>query len=384
MTLSEILNHLGEEHERYFGAVAPPIIQTSNFCYPNVAAMRDALKDEYSLPVYSRGANPTVTILRKKLAALEHTDDALVTSSGCAAISTAVLANLKAGDHAICVEKPYSWTNTLFTSLLSGFGIRTTFVDGCDPENFRRAICPETRLIYLESPNTMTFELQDLAAVAAIAKEHGIVTVCDNSYATPLSQNPADFGIDLVVHSATKYISGHSDVVAGVICGNAEMIRKIFDNELMTLGGILSPNDAWLMLRGLRTLHLRLERSGDNARLLASCLSDHPKVFKVHYPFLPEHPQYHLARRQMRSPGGLFSVTLKASGPDDVERFCESLKMFLLAVSWGGYESLVFPAIAFSQGEKAASIPWNLVRFYAGLEDPGELKQDLLNALDQL
>jgi cystathionine beta-lyase/cystathionine gamma-synthase len=384
MTLPEILNHLGEEHERYFGAVAPPIIQTSNFCYRTVAEMRTALRDEFSLPVYSRGINPTVTILRKKLAALEHTEDALVTASGCAAISTAVIALLKQGDHVVCVEKPYSWTFTLFTELLQRFGIHTTFVDGRETENFRRAIRPETRLIYLESPNTMTFDLQDLAAVAALAREKGIITVCDNSYATPLAQNPADLGIDLVVHSATKYLSGHSDVVAGAICGSTEMIRRIFSTELMTLGGILSPHDAWLMLRGLRTIHLRLERSSNSALALAGFLEKHPKVEKVFYPFLASHQQYELAGRQMKFAGGLFSVILKAKSPEDIERFCESLKMFLLAVSWGGYESLVFPAIAFSPGEKADSIPWNLVRFYIGLEDPEVLRYDLENAMKLL
>ena len=384
MTLSEILNHLGEDHDRYFGAVAPPVIQTSNFCYRSVAEMREALKDEYSLPVYSRGANPTVTILRKKLAALEHTEDALVTSSGCAAISTAVLANLKAGDHVVCVENPYSWTFTLFNDLLARFGIRTTFVNGMDAGHFSRAIRPETRLIYVESPNTMTFGLQDLRAVSGLAKGKGITTICDNSYATPLAQNPADLGIDLVVHSATKYLSGHSDVVAGVICGSSEMIRRIFATELMTLGGILSPHDAWLMLRGLRTLHLRTERSSGSARYLAEFLETHPKVEKVFYPFLASNPQFELAQRQMKFAGGLFSVALRAAQPEDIERFCESLKLFLLAVSWGGYESLVFPAIAFSPGEKADTVPWNLVRFYIGLEDPEVLRSDIENAMKLL
>lgn len=381
MNLSEILNHLGEEHERYFGAVAPPVIQTSNFCFSTVSAMRDALQDEYSLPVYSRGANPTVAILRKKLAALEHTDDALITGSGCAAISTAVMANLKQGDHAICIAKPYSWTHTLFHDLLARFGITTTFIDGRSLDHFRAAIRPETRLIYLESPNTMTFELQDLRAVASLAREKGIVTVCDNSYSTPLAQNPADMGVDLVIHSATKYISGHSDVVAGAICGNQEMIRKIFATELMTLGGIASPHDAWLMLRGLRTLEIRVERSSQSALSLARFLESHQKVEKVLHPFLPSFEQYELACRQMKYATGLFSVILKAEKPEDIERFCETLKMFLLAVSWGGYESLVFPSVAHAASDHHDGVPWNLVRIYVGLEDPEILKADLENGL---
>ncbi len=384
MTLSEILNQLGEDHEHYFGAVAPPVIQTGDFCFRSVSEMRDALEHEFSLPVYSRGVNPTVTMLRKKMAALENTEDALVTSSGCAAISTAVISCLREGDHVICVRKPYSWTYTLLNSLLGRFGITTTFIDGTELVHFQNALRPGTRLIYLESPNTMTFELQDLEEVARFAREHGIVTICDNSYATPLAQRPADLGIDLIVHSATKYISGHSDVVAGVICGTRERIRNIFGTELLTLGGIPSPHDAWLMLRGLRTLHLRVDRSSRSAAELAAFLEKHPKVDRVFYPFLPSHPQYELAYRQMKFSTGLFSVLLKTEHEKQIEQFCESLKMFLLAVSWGGYESLVFPAIAFTPGEKSDTVPWNLVRFYIGLEEPGELRSDLENALKVL
>ena len=384
MNLSEILNHLGEERERYFGAVAPPVIQTSNFSFSTVAEMRHALQDEFSLPVYSRGVNPTVAILRKKLAALEHTEDALVTSSGVAAISTAVIACLKQGDHVICVKKPYSWTYALFSDLLTRFGVSTTFIDGTDIANFQNALRPETRLIYLESPNTMTFELQDLTAVAALARENGIITVCDNSCATPLAQNPADLGIDLVVHSATKYLSGHSDVVAGVICGSSEMIRKIFTSELMTLGGILPPHDAWLMMRGLRTLQLRVERSSASALQIAQFLEGHPKVERVFYPQLPSHPQHDLAVRQMKFGSGLLSMVVRAQDAGQIERFCESLKMFLLAVSWGGYESLVFPAVAFSPGEKADTIPSNLVRLYIGIEESRLLIDDLRSAMELL
>jgi cystathionine beta-lyase len=381
MNLSEIINHLGEEHERYFGAVAPPLVQTSNFCFPTVRAMRESLEDEFEHPVYSRGANPTVGILRKKMAALEHTEEALVLASGCAAISTAILSQVGSGDHVICVDKPYSWADSLLSTWLPRFGVSTTFVDGRDPENFRKAIRPETRLIYLESPNTMTFELQDLRAVATIAREHGIVTACDNSYATPLYQNPADFGIDLVIHSATKYISGHSDVVAGVICGSAERIRKIFHSEFLTLGGIISPHDAWLLLRGLRTLPVRLEQSRKNAEILATWFEHQPCVEKVIYPFLPSFPQSELARRQMRNASGLFSVIFRADDLKRIERFCDSLKLFLLAVSWGGFESLVFPALTFGADEEGRDVPANLVRFYAGLENPEDLLADVQKSL---
>ena len=216
--------------------------------------------------VYTRGNNPTVEILRKKIAALEGSEDALITSSGSAAISCAVIANLKQGDHVVCVRKPYTWTNILLNQLLVRFGIETTMVDGRDPENFRKAIRPETRLFYLESPNSILLELQDLKAVAAIAKHHNILTVIDNSFCTPLYQRPLEHGIDIVVHTGTKYLAGHSDVVAGVICSNQKMINKIFASELMTLGGVISPHDAWLMIRGLRTLPIRLRQSSESAQ----------------------------------------------------------------------------------------------------------------------
>ncbi len=386
MTLSEIINHLGEERENYFNAVSPPIIQSSNFRYPTVKAMRKALANEYSEPVYTRGNNPTVEILRKKMAALEGTEDALITSSGSAAISCAVIANLSQGDHVICVRKPYTWTNTLLNKLLPRFGVTSTMVDGRDPENFHIAIRPETKIIYVESPNSILFELQDLRAVAEIAREHGILTIIDNSYGTPLYQNPKEFGIDIIIHTATKYLAGHSDVVAGVICASKAMTQKIFETELMTLGSVISPHDAWLMIRGLRTLPLRLTQSSTSAIKIAEYLSGHPKIEKLIFPFHPSHPQYELARRQMSGCSGMFSVILKTDSIEKVEKFCESLRSFLLAVSWGGFESLVFPAVAmFDQGSASESdVPWNLVRFYIGLEDPDELIRDISNALETI
>ena len=386
MTLSEILNHLGEDRENYFNAVSPPIIQSSNFRYKTVKDMRKALADEYSEPVYTRGNNPTVEILRKKMAALEGTEDALITSSGCAAISCAVIANISQGDHVICVRKPYTWTNTLLNKLLPRFGVTSTMVDGRNPENFRNAIRPETKIIYLESPNSILFELQDLIAVAEIARENGILTIMDNSYGTPLYQNPKKIGIDIIIHTATKYLSGHSDVLAGVICADREMTKKIFEAELMTLGSVISPHDAWLMIRGLRTLPLRLKQSSSSAIKIAEYLSDHPKIEKLIFPFHPSHTQYDLAKRQMSGCSGMFSVLLETDSFEKIEKFCESLRMFLMAVSWGGFESLVFPAIAmFEQGSANESdVPWNLVRLYIGLEEPEELIKDINDALTAL
>jgi len=386
MSISEIINHLGEEREKYFNAVSPPVIQSSNFCFPSVQSMREALGNEFQKHVYTRGNNPTVEILRKKIAALEGAEDALITSSGSAAISCAVIANLKQGDHVVCVRKPYTWTNILLNQLLVRFGIETTMVDGRDPDNFRKAIRQETRMFYLESPNSILLELQDLKAVAAIARQHSILTVIDNSFCTPLYQRPLESGIDIVIHTGTKYLAGHSDVVAGVICSNREMIKKIFASELMTLGGIISPHDAWLMIRGLRTLPIRLKQSSESAHKIASWIEHHPKVEKVLYPFLETSDQYELAKRQMSGCSGMFSVILKTDSIDKIEKFCESLRLFLLAVSWGGFESLVFPAVAmFDQGSATKSdVPWNLVRFYIGLEDPEDLMADLSIAVNNL
>ncbi|MFS8618008.1 MAG: aminotransferase class I/II-fold pyridoxal phosphate-dependent enzyme [Solitalea sp.] len=383
MDLSFILNHLGEEREDYFNAVAPPVMQTSNFAFRTVDEMRRGLREEFSYPAYTRGVNPTVEMLREKMAALEGAEDALVFASGSGAIASAVMSNVNQGDHIVSVRNPYSWTNTLFNKLLPGFGVEASFVDGNDPENFERAIRPETRILYLESPNSFTFELQDLRAVSAIAKKHGILTMIDNSYSSPLYQQPLKLGIDLSIHSATKYIGGHSDTIAGIVCGSREMMRRIFDSGYMTLGGVAAPFNAWLLLRGLRTLELRLERSSESAVKIIRFLEKEPAVEKIYYPLYEGNPQYELARSQMEKAGGLFTIALRANSVAEVERFCNSLKRFLLAVSWGGHESLVMPrCLGMAPDSKEAG--YNLVRFYVGLEDPQTLIDDIRQALQTL
>ncbi len=385
MDISYIINQLGEERDKYFRAVSPPIIQTSNFCFKDVGTMRKNIDNEFEVPFYSRGKNPTVDILRKKIAALQGAEDALITSSGCAAITASVVSNIKKGDHVICVQNPYSWTNTLFNKILKKFGIEVTMVDGTVNRNFDNAIRKNTSLIYLESPNSFTFEMQDLGYIAGIAKKKGIITVIDNSYSTPFNQSPLEYGIDIVIHSASKYINGHSDIVAGVICSNRKMIKKIFETEYMTFGGVISPNDAWLMLRGLRTLKLRLDRVSETTRKVVQFLEKHPRVEKVLYPFSKTNPQYRLAVKQMKNCGGLFSVVLKTSKIEQVDKFCNSLKRFLIACSWGGYESLIFPASVFYKTEKDKNhLPFNLVRMYIGLEEPDVLIEDIGNALGKL
>ncbi|MCB0430369.1 MAG: PLP-dependent transferase [Flavobacteriales bacterium] len=384
--LSYILNQLGEHREDYLNAVAPPLFQSSNFAFPDVATMRTELQRELEVPFYTRGYNPTVAILRSKLAALDGAEDALVFSSGTAAIAAAIMSVVKAGDHVVCVQKPYSWTNKLLNKYLVQYGVTTTMADGTDTAQISAAINEQTKLIYLESPNSITFELQDLEAVARLAKEKGITTICDNSYCTPLLQQPIRMGIDMTVQSATKYLNGHSDVVAGVVCGSKERIMRMFNAEFMTLGAIISPHDAWMMLRGLRTLPLRMERSAASAFELAKRLEGHPAVATVYHPFLPGHPQHELAKRQMKSGSGLLSIALKSERVEDTETFCNNLHHFLLATSWGGYESLVYPLCVLSESPNYASpvLRLNLVRLYVGLEDVDALWEDLKAALDKI
>jgi cystathionine beta-lyase/cystathionine gamma-synthase len=383
---SDILTHLGEERADYFNAVSPPVVQSSNFVFPDLTAFREVFANELEHHVYTRGNNPTVAILRKKLAALEGTEDCLVFSSGAAAIAAAVIGNVQAGDHIVCQQGPYSWTTALLRKFLARFGVEHTFVDGTDIASIRAAIRPNTRVLYLESPNTMTFECQDLTACAELAKAHGLVTMIDNSYSSPYYQNPAAFGIDIVLHSGTKYINGHSDVVVGVLCGSRAMVKKIFESEFMTLGAILGPHDASLVIRGLRTLPLRLQRSDESARNLIDRLENHPKVEKIWYPFHHSFPQLELAKRQMRGCGGLFSVQFITDTPEKMEAFVHRLKRFLMAVSWGGHESLIMPTIGFYNipGRDHPPAPWTFVRFYIGLEDPDWLWDDLAQAMEAL
>ncbi|MEO1806005.1 MAG: aminotransferase class I/II-fold pyridoxal phosphate-dependent enzyme [Bacteroidota bacterium] len=383
---SEIINHLGEERDQYFDAVAPPIIQSNNFMFRTVDEMRHGLANEMDVPFYTRGHNPTVAILRKKLAALEGAEECLVFSSGSAAIGAAVMSTVEAGDHVICVAKPYSWTTKLLTKLLARFGVSSTFVDGTDPRNFEEAILPETKLIMLESPNSMTFEMQDLEVVVAIAKAHGIMTAIDNSYASPLNQQPITYGVDMVMHSGSKYLNGHSDIVAGVLCCSRTQAEKIFAGEYMTLGGIISPHDAWLMIRGLRTLPIRMDRVAETTPQIVSFLEEHPAIEKVYYPFSKNNPQLALAQKYMRQPAGQFSILLKSEDAASIDLFCNSLRHFLMACSWGGYESLIFPISALydSANYSHTTLPRNLIRFYIGLEDADMLIEDLAQALEKI
>lgn len=382
--ISYIINHLGEEREKYFNAVTPPLFQTSNFSFTNVAELKKAIASEKESYLYSRGNNPTTDILCRKIAALEDTEEALAFASGMAAISSSVISFVRAGDHIVSVRNNYSWTNFLMSRFLTRFGIETTFIDGRDPQNFSRAIQKNTRLFYLESPNSITFELQDIEAVAHIAVEAGITTIIDNSYSSPIVQTPASMGIDIIVHSASKYLGGHSDIVAGMVCGSSENIRRIFNNEYMGLGGILSPFNAWLMLRGLRTLPARIERISSTTLRVIDYLENHPFVGEVLHPLSKHHPQHSLAMKQMLKPSGLFSVRLAFDDLQKTEKFVNNLKQFLIGVSWGGHESLVFPVMSFDTDRTRDDYTGNLIRFYVGLDEPDSLINDLDQAFSKI
>jgi cystathionine beta-lyase/cystathionine gamma-synthase len=384
--LSYILNELGEDREHYFNAVSPPIIQTSNFTFKRVDDLYHAFEDEMSDYLYSRGLNPTVEILRKKLAALDGADDCLVFNSGAAAIFAGVLANVKAGDHIVSVKSPYTWAQRMFDVVLPRFDVTTTYINGTETENWEQATQANTTFYYLESPNSWFFALQDIRAVAALAKTKNITTLIDNSYCTPLQQNVIEMGMDLAMQTATKYISGHSDTLGGVLSGSHQMIKKIFDSEYLNIGSGIQPFNAWLLIRGLRTMPIRLERINQSTAQLVIYLKQHPKVERIIFPFETSFVQYELAKRQMKSAGGLVTFIVKTKNRDDIVRFCESLNHFMMAVSWGGHESLILPKCA---GIKASEFDGEnpehrSLRMYVGLEEPDYLMADLEQAFKKI
>lgn len=384
--ISFIINELGEDRELYFNAVAPPIMQTSNFAFNSVAALRTAFEDEMSGYLYSRGLNPTVDILRKKLAALDEAEDCLVFANGAAAIFAAILAHVKGGDHIVSVRNPYTWVQRMFDVILPRFGITTTYIDGKEIVHFEAALKPYTTFIYLESPNSWTYELQDIKAVADLAKKHNIITLIDNSYCTPLFQKPISLGIDLCMQTATKYIGGHSDTLGGVLTGSSAAIKRVFDSEYLNIGSGISPFNAWLLLRGLRTLPARLDRISKTTKAVMDFLKSHSKVERVIYPLHESFPQYNLAKQQMSGACGLLTITLKRGNVKSITQFCESLKHFLIAVSWGGHESLVIPKCAGVKEEDfdATNIEHQYIRLYTGLEEADYLIKDLEQALQKI
>ena len=369
----DIVAHYGEDYDMYFGAMSPPIFQTSLFVQNG---------QPYT---YSRAENPSTDLAEEKIAALEHGDRALLVSSGCAAITTAIGSVIKAGDHVVMQRNAYGPAK-MYMQYMERFGVSHTFVDGRTIENIEAAITEHTSVIYLESPSTFTFELQNLRQVAELAKSKGIVTIIDNTYSTPLFQKPLDFGIDMVVHSCTKYIGGHSDIVAGVIVGKKERMDNLCNVERGMYGNITTPMQGWLITRSLRTLPIRMERHFANAKTVAAFLESHPKVTRVFYPALKSNPQYDLYQAQMTGASGLMSFKVEGTEEQKLE-LLKKMKVFQYAVSWGGYDSLInAPGIRWKFGEADAEIFGSdgLYRISVGLEDVNTLLEDLENGLSAL
>ncbi|MCX7768102.1 MAG: aminotransferase class V-fold PLP-dependent enzyme [Flavobacteriales bacterium] len=375
-----ILLSLGEE-EPSQGAVVPPVFHSVNYAGHSVEALARKLANEFDEPLYTRGNNPTVALLRKKMAALEGAEDSLFFASGSAAMAATVLSYVKAGDHILCVQEAYTWTTRLVRDFLPNLGVEFTFSPGYPTENFLASLRPNTRLVILETPTSLFFRVQDVEAICGRCKEREIPVVVDNSYCTPMAQKPLLWGADAVVHSATKYINGHGDVVAGVVCSSQERIRHIFYGPFMTLGATLSASDASQILRGMRTLPLRFQRSCQTALYIMEKVRNHPAVTKIWHPWYASDEEKALARKQMRLPGGMFTLEFRCKYRESLEKAFSRLRFFKLAVSWGGYESLALPFAAFPPRNQ---LPWNMARFYCGLDDPDDLLHDILNVLENI
>ena len=382
----DIINQLGENRGDYFNAAIPPIFSNSNFLFSTVEDMRAAMISSNNIPFYTRGNNPTTRILEEKMAALEKTESAIALSTGMAAISSAILSQIKSGEHIISVNKPYTGTDKFMREILPKYNIDVTFTDGTSTDNFKKEIKKKTKLIYLESPNSWTYEMQDLEDISRLAKKNNIITIIDNSYASPINCNPSVWGIDIIIHSATKYIGGHANAMGGIICASKKTIDEIYNKEFKLIGGVLSPFNSWLFINGLRTLNIRMEYISKSTPKIVKFLENHDKIKRVIYPHSNSHNQKDLVKKYLKKPCGQFSIILKSNEPSEIEKFCDNLEHFKMAASWGGHESLIFPELArydnkskyYSQTEL---LPKNYIRFYIGLEKTDILINDIKNSL---
>ncbi|MGE8293389.1 MAG: trans-sulfuration enzyme family protein [Sphingobacterium sp.] len=388
-----ILVHEGQ-HFNSTAAVTAPIFQTSTYIADSDPAEYIKAATEPKHPYfYHRHGNPTNSQVAAVVAKLEKTEDALVFATGMAAISTAILAIVKSGDHIVAQLAHYSGTAIFFKEFLTDYGITVTAVDQTDTVAFAHAIQENTKLIYIETPSNPNLNITDLKAVGDLAKQHNILSMVDNTFASPINQTPRDFGIDIVVHSATKYLGGHSDLTAGIVCGSHDYIAKVWKRSV-ALGASLAPLDSWLLLRGLKTLSLRVKQINSNALELASFLDRHPKIKNVSYPGLSSHPQHELAARQMRGFSGM--ICIEVEGTDEEQAFknaqvlINNLEIFINAASLGGVESLiVHPASMWgghhTQAQKEASgITLGMLRISVGIENVADLIEDLEQALGKL
>ena len=372
----------GTELHKKNGPVATPIYQTASFeVTDNDQQVRATSTDMF----YTRYGNPTHTVAERAIAELEGADAALLFASGMNAITTSMLSLLKSGEHVVAQRDIYGGATKFFSQWLPKFGIETTFVDTVEYDQHARAIQPNTKLLYLESPTNPTLRVVDLRKVTALAKQHNLITFIDSTFGTPINQRPADFGVDLIMHSGTKYFAGHSDLICGIVAGRQELVQKIHETRT-TLGGTMDPHAAWLLLRGIKTLAVRVQRQNDNALRVARFLAQHPKVRRVHYPFLEGHPQRALAMEMMHGGGGVLSFEVDGTG-DDARRLSEALHLFTLAPSLGGVDSLVTIPVLTSHGMISAEhrqkmgVTEQLIRLSVGIENADDLIADLEQAL---
>jgi cystathionine beta-lyase/cystathionine gamma-synthase len=371
------------ELEKKNGPVTPPIYQTSTFeVTDNEEQIRVTTTDRY----YTRWGNPTITLAEETIAALEGTESARVFASGMGAITTTILALLKSGDHIVAQRDIYGGVTKFFSEWLPKLGIETSFVDTNEHEQHARAIRPNTRMLYLESPTNPSLRIVDIKKTAALAKQHSLISMIDSTFGTPINQHPAEYGIDLVMHSGTKYLSGHADLTCGVVSGRRELIDRI-DDSRKTLGNCMDPHAAFLLIRGMKTLAVRVARHNENALRVAEFLERHAKVRRVHYPFLKSHPQYVIAREQMSGGSGMVTFEVEGTG-EDARRVSEAMRMFTLATSLGGVESLVsIPVLtshAMISAEQRAKmgVTEQMVRLSVGIESVDDLIEDLERALE--
>ena len=366
-------------------AVAPPIYQTATFYYDSAeegARLGQEIPPGY---IYTRWANPTTRALEEKLALLEGGEDALATSSGMGAVSAVVLTAVKPGDHAVAPSAIYQATYQLFADILPSYGVQTTLIPDSSTDAYERALRPNTKLLFVETPNNPMLGITDIETVAALAHTRGAAAIADNTWATPYNQTPLALGADVVVHSATKYLGGHHDVTAGVIVGRAEFIKRA-KRQVRIFGATADPFGAWLVIRGLATLALRVERQNASAHRVAEFLAGHQKVSKVYYPGLASHPGYAIARRQMRGFGGMLSFEPKGGYEPGVRAF-KALQVCKRATSLGGISTLVSHPAGISSVQMpkeiraAAGIAEGLIRVSVGIEDLGDLLEDFEQAL---
>jgi cystathionine beta-lyase/cystathionine gamma-synthase len=373
----------GDELQKKSGPVATPIMQTSTF---EVTDNDEQLAVTPTDHFYTRYGNPTNTVAEKRVAELEGVDAALTFASGMGAITTTILALLKAGDHIVAQRDIYGGATKFLSQWLPRLGIETSFVDTTDYQQHERAVRPNTKLLYLESPTNPTLRIVDLKAAADVAKRHGLISMIDGTFGTPINQNPAKYGIDLVMHSGTKYLSGHTDLICGVVAGRGGLLDKIHATR-NTLGNCMDPHASWMLVRGLKTLAVRVARQNENALQVAGFLEQHAKVQRVHYPFLKSHAQYEVARKQMTGGGGIVTLEVKGTG-EDARRASEAMRLFTLAPSLGGVESLVsipvltsHAMIETAQRDKMG-VTEQMIRLSVGIENVNDLIADLEKALE--